>query len=284
MRKALVEASDPQLSLRRQCALLGVNRNRLRPAGPKATPADLEIMRWIDELHLRFPAFGTRGLIRLLKREHGVSVGRNRLRRLMRLTRISAVYPRQRTSTPGKGHRIYPYLLRGMLINRPNQVWAADITYIPMPQGFCYLVAVIDWYSRKVLGWAVSTTLDTDFCLRAFRMAVAVAGRAPEIINTDQGSQFTADAWINEMKEHKDIKISMDGKGRWVDNVHIERLWWSLKYEDVYLRSYETPRQVELGTKAWFNTYNSQRPHSSLGDATPDEAYHGQDRRHEVAA
>lgn len=284
VRKALVEASNRQLSLRRQCALLGVNRNRLRPAGPKATPADLEIMRWIDELHHRFPAFGTRGLIRLLKREHGVSVGRNRLRRLMRLTRICAVYPRQRTSTPGKGHRIYPYLLRGMLINRPNQVWAADITYIPMPRGYCYLVAVIDWYSRKVLGWAVSTTLDTDFCLRAFRMAVAQAGRAPEIINTDQGSQFTSDGWIKEMKEHKDMKISMDGKGRWVDNVHVERLWWSLKYEDIYLRSYETPRQVELGTKAWFNTYNAQRPHSSLGDATPDEAYHGQDRRHEVAA
>lgn len=241
-------------------------------------------MRWIDELHLRFPAFGTRGLIRLLKREHGVSVGRNRLRRLMRLTRICAVYPRQRTSTPGKGHRIYPYLLRGMLINRPNQVWAADITYIPMPRGYCYLVAVIDWYSRKVLGWAVSTTMDTDFCLRAFRMAVALAGRAPEIINTDQGSQFTSDGWIKEMKEHKDMKISMDGKGRWVDNVHVERLWWSLKYEDIYLRSYQTPRAVELGVKAWFGTYNAQRPHSSLGDATPDEVYHAEDRRHEVAA
>jgi len=274
VRKALVEPSYPQLSLRRQCALLGVNRNRLQPAAQRLTPTDLEITGWIDELHLRFPTFGTRGLLRLLKRERGISVGRGRMRRLMRLARISAVYPRPRTSTPGKGHRIYPYLLRGLVISKPNQVWAADITYIPMPKGYCYLVAIIDWYSRKVLGWAVSSTLDTDFCLRAFRMALSVAGEAPAIINTDQGSQFTSDAWIDAVKEHEGTKISMDGKGRWVDNVHVERLWWSLKYEDIYLRSYETPREVALGVKAWFDTYNTQRPHSSLEDATPDEAYY----------
>jgi putative transposase len=280
----MVDPSCPQLSLRRQCTLLGVNRNRLAPAGPKATPTDLEIMRLLDELHLRFPVFGTRGLIRLLKREHGLSVGRKRVRRLMRLARIAAVYPRARTSSPGKGHRIYPYLLRGLAITAPDQVWCADITYIPMPRGYCYLVAVMDWYSRKVLGWAVSTTLDTDFCLRAFRMALALAGRPPQIMNTDQGAQFTSAAWIKEMREHEGLKISMDGKGRWVDNVFIERLWWSLKYEDVYLRSYQTPREVEVGVSAWIGTYNAQRPHSALEGATPDEAYSSAGNQTEAAA
>lgn len=273
VRKALVDPSDPQLSLRRQCTLLGVNRNRLTPAVAKVTSTDLQIMRWLDEQHLRFPTFGTRGLRRLLKREHGVNIGRNRIRRLMKLARIAAVCPRPRTSAPGKGHRIYPYLLRGLAITRPNQVWCADITYIPMPTGFCYLVAIMDWYSRKVLGWAVSTTLDTEFCLRAFRSALVVAGRAPEIMNTDQGAQFTSVSWIEEMKQQAGMKISMDGTGRWVDNVFIERLWWSIKYEDVYLRSYETPREVERGVRRWFGNYNADRPHSALEDATPDEAY-----------
>ena len=284
VRKTLVEPSDPQLSLRSQCRLLGVNRNRLRPAAAKATPTDLQIMRWLDEMHLRFPTFGTRGLRRLLKREQGISVGRHRVRRLMKLARIGAVYPRPRTSAPGPGHRIYPYLLRGLDICRPNQVWGADITYIPMPTGYCYLVAVVDWYSRKVLGWAISTTLDTEFCLRAFRQAVVVAGRAPEIMNTDQGAQFTSNDWIEEMKRHEGVKISMDGKGRWVDNVIVERLWWSLKYEDVYLRSYDTPRAVEAGVSKWFRTYNAERPHSSLkDDATPDKAYSDESREGEAA-
>jgi putative transposase len=273
VRKALVDHSDPQLSIRRQCALLGVNRNRLNPPAAKATCTDLQIMRWLDELHLRFPTFGTRGLRRLLKREHAAGVGRNRLRRLMKMARIAAVCPRPRTSAPGKGHRIFPYLLRKLRIVRPNQVWCADITYIPMPAGYCYLVAVMDWYSRKVLGGAVSTTMDTEFCLQAFRQAVMVAGSPPEIMNTDQGSQFTSDDWINEMKKHSGLKISMDGTGRWVDNVFIERLWWSLKYEDVYLRSYETPRDVERGVNEWFRIYNAERPHSSLDDATPNEVY-----------
>lgn len=285
VRKALVDPSDPQLSIRRQCTLLGVNRNRLNPPAGKATSTDLQIMRWLDELHLRFPTFGTRGLRRLLKRKHGLGVGRTRLRRLMKIARIAAVYPRPRTSAPGKGHRIYPYLLRKLAIIRPNQVWCADITYIPMPTGYCYLVAVMDWYSRKVLGWAVSTTMDTEFCLQAFRHAVMVAGSPPEIMNTDQGSQFTSDAWISEMKQHAGLKISMDGTGRWVDNVFIERLWWSLKYEDVYLRSYETPRDVERGTGKWLRIYNADRPHSSLDDATPDEVYFaGVEQKEEVVA
>ncbi|WP_096335068.1 IS3 family transposase [Kiritimatiella glycovorans] len=275
VRKALVDPSDAQRSLRRQCALLGVNRNRLTPPEPRATITDLRIMRMLDELHLRFPTFGTRGLRRLLKREQGLNVGRKRLRRLMRLAHISALRPRPRTSAPGKGHRIYPYLLRGVDVTRPNQVWCADITYIPMPRGYCYLVAVMDWYSRKVLGWELSTTMDTAFCLRAFRSAVATAGRAPEIMNTDQGSQFTSTDWIREMKQHEGLKISMDGTGRWVDNVFIERLWWSLKYEDVYLKSYETPRETGRGVGAWLERYNTERPHSSIGDRTPDEAYFG---------
>ncbi len=284
VRKALVDPSDPQLSLRRQCTLLGVNRNRLTPPAAKATSTDLRIMCWLDELHLRFPTFGTRGLRRLLKREQGVCVGRTRIRRLMKLARIAAVYPRPRTSAPGKGHRIYPYLLRGLAITRPNQVWCADITYIPMPMGFCYLVAIMDWYSRKVLGWAVSTTLDTEFCLRAFRLALAVAGHPPDIMNTDQGAQFTSDAWVKEMKQHEGLKISMDGKGRWIDNVFIERLWWSLKYEDIYLRSYDTPRDVEGGVTKWFHTYNADRPHSALEDATPDEAYFALETQSETVA
>lgn len=272
VRKEQVDPSDPQLSVRRQCRLLGVNRNRLKPSAGTAAIADLQVMRYLDELHLHFPTFGTRGLRRLLKREHGLRIGRKRLRRLMKLARIAAIYPRPRTSTPGKGHRIYPYLLKGLDITRPNQVWSTDITYIPMPTGFCYLVAVIDWHSRRVLGWAVSTTMDTDFCLRAFRSAVRTAGCCPQILNTDQGSQFTSDAWTKEVKDHG-IKISMDGKGRWVDNVVMERLWWSLKYEDIYLRSYATPREVGHGVSEWFMKYNTRRPHSSLGDATPDEVF-----------
>lgn len=272
VRKEQVDPSDPQLSVRRQCRLLGVNRNRLKPSAGTAAIADLQVMRYLDELHLHFPTFGTRGLRRLLKREHGLRIGRKRLRRLMKLARIAAIYPRPRTSTPGKGHRIYPYLLKGLDITHPNQVWSTDITYIPMPTGFCYLVAVIDWHSRRVLGWAVSTTMDTDFCLRAFRSAVRTAGCCPQILNTDQGSQFTSDAWTKEVKDHG-IKISMDGKGRWVDNVVMERLWWSLKYEDIYLRSYATPREVGHGVSEWFMKYNTRRPHSSLGDATPDEVF-----------
>lgn len=270
----MVEPSNPQLSVRRQCELLGVNRNRLIPPPPKTSPMDLQLMRWIDELHMQEPTFGTRGLNRLLVREHGCSIGRARMRRLMRQMGIAAIYPKPRLSIPGKGHRIYPYLLRNLDIGRPNQVWCVDITYIPMPHGFCYLVAIMDWYSRKVLSWSVSTTMDIEFCLLAFRKAVAIAGTTPEIMNSDQGSQFTSDGWIKEMKSHKNLKISMDGKGRWVDNVFIERLWWSLKYEDIYLRSYSTPREVEIGVTKWFEKFNQRRPHSSLEDATPDEVYY----------
>ena len=271
----MVDSSHSQLSVRRQCALLGVNRNRLTPPEPKTSATDDVLMRHLDELHMRYPTFGTRGLCCLLRRLTGDRVGRKRVRRLMQLMRLSAVYPRPRTSAPGKGHRLYPYLLRHIKVCRPDQVWCADITYIPMPKGHCYLVAIMDWYSRKVLGWAVSTTLDTDFCLRALEQALETAGTVPEIMNTDQGCQFTSDAWIEALKG-RGIRISMDGKGRWLDNVFIERLWWSLKYEDIYLRSYATPRAVAAGVSNWFSLYNQNRPHSALDGATPTEVYRGQ--------
>ena len=273
----MVDSSHPQLSIRRQCALLDVNRNRLSPPTAKTSMSDREMMRHLDELHMKYPTFGTRGLSRLLRRMTGETVGRKRVRRLMQLMRLAAVYPRPRTSAPGKGHRLYPYLLRNLKVRRPNQVWCADITYIPMPKGHCYLAVIMDWYSRKALGWAVSTTLDTDFCLRALGQAQATAGRAPEIMNTDQGCQFTSDAWVEAIKQ-QGIRISMDGKGRWLDNVFIERLWWSLKYEDVYLHSYDTPRAVERGVTAWLRMYNQDRPHSALGGATPAEAYLGRSK------
>ena len=168
---------------------------------------------------------------------------------------------------------MFPYLLRDLVIDQPNQVWCADITYIPMANGYCYLMAVMDWYSRKVLGWAVSTTMDVHLCLEAFRMAVRVAGCYPEIMNTDQGSQFTSREWVAELQQYEGLRLSMDGKGRWVDNVFIERLWWSFKYEDVYLKAYETPRELERGVAAWLDRYNHYRPHSALDGQTPAECY-----------
>lgn len=279
MRKAMVEAEHPQLSIRRQCALLDVNRNRLEGPAAKTSEEDLRIMRKIDELHMAEPTYGARRLCRVLNRDHGFSVDRKRVSRLMRLMEIMPCWPKPRTSAPGTGHKVYPYLLRDLVIERPNQVWCADITYIPMARGFCYLMAVMDWHSRKVLGWAVSTTMDVGFCLEAFRMAVRVAGRAPEIMNTDQGRQFTSTDWISEMGRHAGLRISMDGKGRWVDNVFIERLWWSLKYEDVYLRAYDTPRELERGVARWFERYNSYRPHTALEWRTPNQQYAGEGSR-----
>lgn len=276
MRKGMVEPEHPQLSIRRQCELLDVNRNRLEVPADKATEEDLRIMRMIDELHMAEPAYGARRLCLVLNRDHGFSVDRKRVTRLMRLMGIEACWPRPRTSVPGAGHKVYPYLLREVSIERPHQAWCADITYIPMAQGYCYLMAVMDWHSRKVLGWAVSTTMDVGLCLEAFRMAVCVAGRAPEIMNTDQGSQFTSGDWIAEMEGHAGLRISMDGKGRWVDNVFIERLWWSLKYEDVYLKAYETPRELERGVGRWLGRYNSYRPHAALDGLTPDQCYAGE--------
>lgn len=265
---------EEKLSIRRQCEMLDISRSLLYYL-PKGEPEEnLRIMREIDELHLEDATAGSRRMRNYLRRRGWPNIGRGRVKRLMRLMGIDAVYPRKRTTIPGGSSGIYPYRLRGLKIDRPNQVWCADITYIPMARGFMYLFAVMDWHSRKVLAWELSNTLDTGFCLRALNKAVAVTGTVPEIFNTDQGCQFTSDEWIGRLKE-LGITISMDGKGRWLDNVVIERFWRSIKYEDIYLKSYENGWELERGIEAYMMRYNFRRPHQSLEDATPEEVYTG---------
>ena len=261
---------DHALSRTRRCELLGVARSTAYYQPQAISDEDLALMRQIDEMHLARPFYGSRRIAEELT-ERGQSVNRKRVQRLMRQMGIRALYPRQRTSQPGKGHTIYPYLLRNLVIERPNQVWASDITYIPMAKGFMYLVVILDWHSRRVLAWRLSNTLETDFCLEALDEALRRFGK-PEIFNTDQGVQFTCDAFTRVLKDH-DIDISMDGKGRWVDNVFVERLWRSVKHEDVYLRAYETPRQLREGLTRYFNFYNTERRHSALDGQTPDAVY-----------
>ena len=227
-------------------------------------------MRLIDEQFMEAPYYGARQMARYLRRE-GYCVSRKRIGRLMRNMGLSAIYQKPNTSKPHPEHKIYPYLLRGMTINKPNQVWCTDITYIPMRRGFLYLVAIMDWASRKVLSWRLSNTLDADFCVEALEEAIERYG-TPEIFNTDQGSQFTSYAFTTVLKD-AGIRISMDGKGRWMDNVMIERLWRSLKYECIYLNAFETGSEARQGISRWIKQYNEQRPHSKLDDKTPDEAY-----------
>jgi putative transposase len=235
----------------------------------------LELMRLIDQQYLETPWYGARQMTRHLRRE-GHAVNRKRIARLMRLMGLSAIYQKPNTSKPHPQHKVYPYLLRGLTIDRPNQVWCADISYIPLRRGFLYLVAIMDWASRKVLSWRLSNTMDADFCVAALEEALGRYG-TPEIFNTDQGSQFTSDAFTQVLKD-AGIRISMDGKGRWMDNVMIERLWRSLKYECIYLHAFETGSQVREGLKRWVDLYNIRRPHSSLDGKTPDEAYWQQPR------
>ena len=218
------------------------------------------------------PADGSRR-IRDNLQDLGYSVNRKKVQRLMRLMGITALYPKANTSRPGKRHKIYPYLLKGLTIDRPNQVWATDLTYIPMAKGFVYVVAIMDWYSRKVLAWRVSNSMDADFCVDALEEAISRYG-APDIFNTDQGAQFTSEAFTGVLKE-AGIRISMDGKGRWVDNVFVERLWRSLKYEEVYLKAYETVAEARLGIGNYFRFYNCERRHQSLDRQTPDQVYEG---------
>ena len=261
---------DHALSRTRRCELLGVARSTAYYQPQAISDEELALMRQIDKIHLAWPFYGSRRIAEDLT-ERGQSVNRKRVQRLMRQMGIRALYPRQRTSQPGKGHTIYPYLLRNLVIECPNQVWASDITYIPMAKGFMYLVVILDWHSRRVLAWRLSNTLETDFCLEALDEALRRFGK-PEIFNTDQGVQFTCDAFTRVLKDH-DIDISMDGKGRWVDNVFVERLWRSVKHEDVYLRAYETPRQLREGLIRYFNFYNTERRHSALDGQTPDAVY-----------
>lgn len=227
-------------------------------------------MRVIDEQYLKTPVYGSRSMRNYLRRL-GYNINRKRVQRLMRLMGLEAIYPKPKTSKPHPEHKIYPYLLRGLKIDHPNQVWAADITYIPLNRGFMYLVAVIDWYSRKVLSWRVSNTLEADFCVEALQDAIRYHG-CPEIFNTDQGSQFTSEDFTEVLEDHG-IEISMDGRGRFQDNIFIERLWWTVKHHYVYLRAFENGAELRNGLKHWFKYYNQERFHQSLGDLTPDEVY-----------
>jgi len=268
-RRVRIQAAH-ELPKTRRCELLEVARSTAYYQPQPLSEADLVVMRLIDEIHLQWPFYGSRRMRDELE-ERGHAVNRKRVQRLMRLMDLRALYPRRRTSQPGKGHKVYPYLLRDLAIERANQVWASDICYIPMAKGFMYLVAIIDWHSRRVLSWRVSNTLDTDFCIEALEEALQRYG-APEIFNTDQGSQFTSEAFTDVLKDHW-VAISMDGKGRWVDNVLVERLWRSVKYEDVYLHAYESPVELRAGLARYFEFYNTRRRHSALDRRTPDAVY-----------
>jgi putative transposase len=258
------------LPVSRQCRVLELARSTVYYVPRPISPEDLALMRRIDELHLDYPFAGSRMLRDLLKRE-GHAVGRRRVARLMKRMGIEALYRRRNTSRRHAGHRVYPYLLRDLRVERPNQVWAADITYIPMRRGFVYLVAVMDWVSRRVLAWRLSNTLTTDFCLDAVRDALARWGR-PAIFNTDQGSQFTSGEFTGLLQANG-IAISMDGKGCWRDNVFVERLWRSVKYEEVYLKAYDSVGEAKAHLEAYLRFYNTRRPHRALDGQSPDAVY-----------
>jgi putative transposase len=261
---------EHDLALTRQAKILKLSRSSLYYRPRPVPPSDLAIMRRIDELHLDYPFAGSR-MLRDLLRGEGVGIGRQRVARMMKRMGIEALYRKPNTSKPAPGHKIYPYLLRGVAVERPNQVWAMDITYIPMARGFVYLAAVVDWFSRRVLAWRVSITLEVAFCLEAVEEALARHGR-PEIFNTDQGSQFTSQDFTGLLFDNA-IAISMDGKGAWRDNVFVERLWRSVKYEEVYLRAYDSVAEARASIRRYLDFYNRKRPHSSLDARTPDHAY-----------
>ena len=277
----MIDPGHPRLSIVRQCELVSISRASFyrRPAGD--TPENLELMRLIDEAFLEAPWYGARQMARHLRRL-GWCVGRKRVRRLMQKIGLSPIYQAPKTSAPHPRNKIYPYLLRHLAIERPNQVWCADVTYIPMRRGFLYLVAVMDWASRKVLAWRLSNTMEADFCVAALEDAIARYGR-PDIFNTDQGSQFTSFAFTTTLSE-AGIRISMDGRGRWMDNVFIERLWRSLKYECVFLNAFETGSEALAGIARWIGYYNADRPHSSFAGRTPDEVYAIQPTTEKLAA
>ena len=269
-RKAMIQRDQPGLSLSRQCEILAISRSSFYYTLKGESPANLELMRRIDELFLKYPFYGSRQMVRQLRRE-GVCIGRHRVRRLMRLMGLQAIYQKPRTSDPHPEHRIYPYLLRNMRINRPNQVWCADITYIPVRRGFLYLVAIMDWATRHVLAWRLSNTMDVRFCIEALNEALSRYGK-PKIFNTDQGSQFTSFEFTGVLKS-AEITISMDGRGRYMDNIFIERLWRSLKYEAVYLHELTDGFVARRVIAAWIDFYNTERPHSTHDGRTPEQAY-----------
>lgn len=258
------------LSLTRQAEVLKLSRSSLYYRARPVSPADLAVMRRIDELHMDYPFAGSR-MLRDLLRGEGVVIGRERVSTLMKRMGVEALYRRPNTSKPAAGHKIYPYLLRDLPVTRPNQVWAMDITYIPMARGFVYLAAVIDWYSRRVLAWRLSITMEVEFCLEAVEEALVKHGK-PEIFNTDQGSQFTSSDFTGLLLK-EGVAISMDGKGAWRDNVFVERLWRSVKYEEVYLRADDSVAEARASLGRYLDFYNRKRPHSSLDARTPDRAY-----------
>lgn len=258
--------------MRTQCKILGLTRSSLSYVPVEEKAQDRSLKRILDELYLRDPCLGSRRLVAVLARDHKRIVNRKRIQRLRREMGLEAIYCKPRTSIVDKTHRIYPYLLRDLAITKPDQVWCADITYIPMPRGHAYLCAVMDWSTRCVLGWSVSNTMDVALCLSALSKAKAFAGCVPEIFNTDQGSQFTSEEWTNTLTSWG-VRISMDGRGRWMDNVFIERLWRSFKYEDIYLHEYRDVAVLEAGAGKWLHNYNVWRPHQTLKNSTPHAEY-----------
>ena len=271
-RCGLLEKDHPQVSERRQAALLAVARSSAAYQPVPEREADRRVMRLMDEFYLKDPSLGSRPLVTLLEREHGILINRKRVRRLRQAMGLEAIWCRPRTTIPDRSHRKYPYLLRDLKIDRANQVWCTDITYVPMPVGHAYLCAVMDWHTRKVLSWTVSNTMDTELCLNALQKALSLTGTRPEIFNTDQGSQFTSEEWTGRLTE-LGIAISMDGKGRWMDNVFIERLWRSVKYGEIYLKEHATLSALRAGLEEWFQRYNGWRPHAALGNLTPSAYY-----------
>jgi len=269
----LVEPTHTQLSIRRQCELIGLNRSTFYYEAATETPQNLHLMRLIDQQYLKTPFYGSRRM-RVYLREEGFEVNRKRVQRLMRLMGIEAIYPKPKTSQASTDHTVYPYLLRDLEIVRPNQVWSTDITYVPVERGFMYLVAILDWFSRFVLSWRLSNTLDGGFCLEALEAALLLG--CPEIFNTDQGTQFTAHQFTSAV-EAAGIRVSMDGRGRALDNVFVERLWRSVKYEDIYLHDYEDGRALQQGLTSYFDFYNHGRPHQALGYRRPVEVHYGLD-------
>jgi putative transposase len=265
----LIESTNSQLSIRRQCELLGLNRSSFYHEPATETTENLRLMRRIDEQYLKTPFYGSRRMAAWLTRE-GEEVNRKRVQRLMRLMGLEAIHPGPRTTVHNPDHKVYPYLLRGVKIERRDQVWSSDITYIPMHQGFMYLTAVIDWHSRYVLSWSLSNSLDGRFCLET--LEEALRGGKPEIFNTDQGVQYTARSFTGRL-EAAGVLVSMDGRGRALDNVFVERLWRSLKYEEVYLKDYRSVAELEAALTSWFRFYNQERPHQSLKYRTPAEVY-----------
>ncbi len=266
----MIEKHHPGLSIARQCHLLSISRSSFYYEAKGETAFNLMLMRLIDEQFLETPFYGVRQMTWHLRAE-GHSINEKRIRRLMRLMGLMPIYQRPKTSIKAKGHKIWPYLLKGRRIDRPNQVWCSDVTYIPMRRGFLYLVVIMDWATRKALAWRLSNTLEADFCVEALNEALIRFG-APDIMNTDQGSQFTSWAWTNRLRK-AGVKISMDGKGRFLDNIFVERLWRSLKYECVYLYAWNGGREARNGIGKWIEFYNNRRPHSALGGRTPNAVY-----------